>query len=221
MGDSPRLLDLFCGAGGAAMGYRRAGFEVVGVDINPQPHYPFEFVLCDWRNALTHEWESIERETGGAFDAIHASPPCQRYSTMSRDSEQHPDLYAPTREALLAAGLPFVIENVVGAPYSHGVLLCGSMFDLKVRRHRNFETSWLVWQPECRHGSERPYTITGDGGGCDRPHSRKPAARDFWRYLDMPWMEGKPPCGVAQATPPAYTEWIGKQLLAALEAGDG
>ncbi len=213
----PRLLDLFCGAGGAAMGYHRAGFEVVGVDVAPQPHYPFQFVLCDWRNALTHEREWIERETGGTFDAIHASPPCQAYSTMSRDRAQHPDLYAPTREALLATGLPFVIENVVGAPYSHGVLLCGSMFGMKIRRHRNFETSWLVLQPECRHGAERPYTITGHGGECDRPHSLKPAARDFWRYLDMPWMEGRPPHGVAQAIPPAYTEWIGQRLLEVLE----
>ena len=203
----PRLLDLFCGAGGAAMGYSRAGFEVVGVDLHPQPHYPFEF---DQADAMAYPLEG--------FDAIHASPPCQRYSTMTASPLEHPDLYAPTRAVLVASGLPFVIENVIGAPYSHGVVLCGSMFGLKVRRHRNFETSWLVWQPECQHGSERPYTITGDRGACDTPHSLKPAARDFWRYLDMPWMEGKPPYGVAQAIPPAYTEWIGERLLADLEA---
>ena len=197
-----RLLDLFCGAGGAAMGYHRAGFEVVGVDLHPQPHYPFEFHQAD---ALTFPLQG--------FDAIHASPPCQRYSTMTRHAKEHPDLYADVRDVLAAAGVPYVIENVIGAPYSHGVLLCGSMFGMKIRRHRNFETSWLVLQPECRHGAERPYTIAGHGGGCDRPHSLKPAARDFWRYLDMPWMEGKPPYGVAQAIPPAYTEWIGQQLM--------
>ena len=197
-----RLLDLFCGAGGAAMGYHRAGFEVVGVDLHPQPHYPFEFHQAD---ALTFPLQG--------FDAIHASPPCQRYSTMTRHAKEHPDLYADVRDVLAAAGVPYVIENVIGAPYSHGVLLCGSMFGMKIRRHRNFETIWLVLQPECRHGAERPYTIAGHGGGCDRPHSLKPAARDFWRYLDMPWMEGKPPYGVAQAIPPAYTEWIGQQLM--------
>ena len=216
-----RLLDLFCGAGGAAMGYLRAGFEVVGVDINPQPDYPCDVVEANLSDLRVEDgWLSF----GGIylrlsrFDAIHASPPCQRYSTMTASPLEHPDLYAPTRAVLVASGLPFVIENVIGAPYSHGVVLCGSMFGLKVRRHRNFETSWLVWQPECQHGSERPYTITGDGGACDRPHSLKPAARDFWRYLDMPWMEGKPPYGVAQAIPPAYTEWIGERLLADLEA---
>ena len=216
-----RLLDLFCGAGGAAMGYHRAGFEVVGVDVAPQPHYPFQFVRCDWRNALTYEREWIERMTGGPFDAIHASPPCQRYSTMTLNPLEHPDLYAPVRDALVGLGLPYVIENVIGAPYSHGVVLCGSMFGLKIRRHRNFETSWLILQPECRHGTERPYTITGHGGGGDRPHSLKPDPRDFWRYLDMPWMDGQPSYGVAQAIPPAYTEWIGHQIGAALGGEDG
>ena len=114
----PRLLDLFSGAGGAAMGYHRAGFEVVGVDIKPQPHYPFEFHQAD---ALTFPLDG--------FDAIHASPPCQAYSTMTRKPSDHPDLYAPTRSRLVATGLPYVIENVIGAPYTHGFVLCGSMFE--------------------------------------------------------------------------------------------
>ena len=112
-----RLLDLFCGAGGASEGYRRAGFDVVGVDLAPQPRYPFPFVLADWRDGLariTGEWKR-----GGVAYAIHASPPCQRYSSMTKKwgrSKNHPDLVATVREALLATGVPFVIENVPGAP---------------------------------------------------------------------------------------------------------
>jgi DNA (cytosine-5)-methyltransferase 1 len=116
----------------------------------------------------------------------------------------------------VALGLPYVIENVVGAPYRSGVLLCGSMFGMKVRRHRNFETSFLVMRPQCDHKSQgRPYTITGHGGGCESKHSLKPAPRDFWRYLDMPWAT---PHGVTQAIPPAYTEWLGERLMAEVRA---
>lgn len=210
----PRLLDLFCGAGGAGMGYSRAGFEVVGVDINPQPHYPFEFHQAD---ALTYPLEG--------FDAIHASPPCQRYSAGSAAagrSRTHPDYYEPIRDRLIRTGLPFVVENVLGAPYSHGFVLCGSMFDMRIRRHRNFETSWLVLMPfYCDHGGDRPITITGngahfeDGGGIrDYSHSRH-ASRSLWpELMGMPWAEGHE---IAEAIPPAYTEWIGRQLLAVIE----
>ena len=127
------------------MGYHRAGFDVVGVDLVPQPNYPFEFVQAD---AMTYPLDG--------FDAIHASPPCQRYSTMSLRPEDHPDLYAPTRARLIEAGVPYVIENVIGAPYHHGIILCGSMFEPDrqagwVQRHRNFETSWFMFQPACDH----------------------------------------------------------------------
>ena len=118
------------------MGYQRAGFdEIVGVDNQLQSRYPFLFVQAD---ALEYV-----AEHGSEFDAIHASPPCQKYSRLTRNKAKHPDLYDPTRELLLASGRPWIIENVIGAPYGYGFVLCGSMFDLPVRRHRNFETSWL------------------------------------------------------------------------------
>jgi DNA (cytosine-5)-methyltransferase 1 len=137
----PRILDLFCGAGGASAGYARAGFDVVGVDLNPQPRYPFEFHQAD---ALTFPLDG--------FDAIHASPPCQAYSTMRRGlwkDREHPDLIAPIRDRLIGADVPYVIENVEGARrlLVNPVLLCGTMFGLgtkegnQLRRHRYFECS--------------------------------------------------------------------------------
>ena len=129
----PRLLDLFCKAGGGAMGYVRAGFEVIGVDIKPQPHYPFEFHQGD---AMTYPLEG--------FDAYHASPPCQRYSRTKslHPGCKYPDLLAQTRNLLIATGKPWVIENVVGAPFQHWIMLCGMMFGLRTYRHRRFETSF-------------------------------------------------------------------------------
>lgn len=120
----PVLLDLYCKAGGAAMGYHRAGFRVVGVDIEPQPHYPFEFHQAD---ALTFPLDG--------FDAYHASPPCQRYSMITKLHgraivESHPDLIDPTRYRLKSSGKPYIIENVPQAPLKDAVTLCGSMFNL-------------------------------------------------------------------------------------------
>jgi len=199
----PRLLDLFCGAGGAAMGYHRAGFEVVGVDHRPMPRYPFKF----------HQVDALEygAEHGHEFDAIHASPPCQAYSVMSRNRNEHPQLYAQTRNILQKIDHPYVIENVIGAPYAHGVVLCGSMFGLVVRRHRNFETSWLILSGlVCDHAKQgRPITVTGNSGGEPRKHSWKGVRREWPLYMQMPWAT---PMEVTQAIPPAYTEWIGTQL---------
>lgn len=212
---TPRLLDLFCGAGGAGMGYHRAGFEVVGVDLNPQPDYPFHFIQGDALVAL--------RDTGWleTFDAVHASPPCHDHSSISGASDGSGWLLEATVERLEALGLPWVCENVVGPDVTMAgwwFVLCGSSFGMKVRRHRRFGSSLLMLPPACRHKEQgRPYTITGHGGGCESKHSLKPKASDFWRFMDMPWMEGKPPYGVAQAIPPAYTEWIGRQLLQAVE----
>ena len=200
-----RLLDLFCGAGGAGMGYHRAGFdEIVGVDIAPQKNYPFEFVQGD---ALEYV-----AEHGGEFDAIHASPPCQRYSVVSRNDKEYPDLYGPTRDLLLSSGVPWVIENVIGAPYESGIVLCGSMFNLVVRRHRNFETSWLhLMGLRCDHATQgRPITITGHGGGIPRRHSDKGIYAEWPQYMGMPWAIPKE---CTQAIPPAYTEYIGRALL--------
>ena len=126
-----RILDLFCGAGGAGAGYARAGFEVIGVDVRPQPCYPFEFIRCDAIEFLQLDG------LAGAFDAIHASPPCQRFTslrTMTNHRPDHPDLIEPVRYLLERVGLPWVIENVPGSPMTHSVLLCGSMFGLGSRR---------------------------------------------------------------------------------------
>lgn len=209
MSGRPRMLDLFCGAGGAAAGYHRAGFDVVGVDIAPQPHYPFQF----WRgDALGFMWE-----TGIKFDAIHASPPCQAYSTLNaRQNKTYPDTYKRVRDALETTGLPWVIENVIGAPYRSGVVLCGSMFGLKVRRHRNFESSLVLYPPgPCEHKRQgRPLGVYGDGGGGQMTRGFKAHKKDWADLMGMPWATPKE---IGQAVPPVYTEWVGSQLLAALE----
>jgi DNA (cytosine-5)-methyltransferase 1 len=205
-----RLLDLFCGAGGAAMGYHQAGFdEIVGVDINPQPRYPFEFVQAD---ALEYV-----AEHGHEYDAIHASPPCQRYSVVTPNPTKHPDLYDPTRALLLSSGVPWVIENVIGAPYGYGFVLCGSMFNLVVRRHRNFETSWLhLMGLRCDHAKQgKAITVAGhasrkDGGESPSRHSWKGFYHLWPQYMEMPWATPQE-CG--QAVPPAYTEYIGCTLI--------
>ena len=212
--DKPRLLDLFCGAGGAAAGYHRAGFTVVGVDIKPQPHYPFEF----------HQWDALAVEIAPwnfGFDAIHASPPCQAYSTITPDHSAHPDLVGPTRELLQATGLPWVMENVMGAPLVPMVTLCGSMFGLRVRRHRQFESNVLLLQPTCQHRQQgQVLGVYGDGGAGYFPSPNrgggiKAHQRDFATLMGMPWAT---PQEIVQAIPPAYTEYIGGQLLALVAA---
>jgi DNA (cytosine-5)-methyltransferase 1 len=205
----PRLLDLFCGAGGAAMGYHRAGFgEIVGVDIKPQPRYPFEFVQAD---ALEYVLEY-----GHEFDAIHASPPCQ-FATMATrqwraDGREYPDLLEQTRRGLEAIGRPFVIENVPGAPLINPTILNGGMFRLKVRRTRLFETSFdmplVLRPPEARAKFKmgRPVvegdTITPVGHFSNVSYAQQ--------EMDIDWM-GQ--ADLAQAIPPAYTEYIGHALI--------
>lgn len=209
-----RLLDLFCGAGGAAVGYHRAGFDVVGVDIEPQPHYPFEFEQAD----AIHWCESIgPAMLAEMFDAIHASPPCQLYSEMHGSSG--PDLIGPTRELLEATGLPYVIENVEGAPLRDPIRLCGSMFDLDVERHRLFETNWAfgghhwpcrhkIWAPRYdvydhgKHYKAKTVPVYGTGGG--------KAAEHWGAAMGIDWMTRSE---LAEAIPPAYTEFIGHALL--------
>jgi len=211
------LLDLFCGAGGAGEGYQRAGFDVTGVDIKPMLNNPHRFIRGD---AL----EYLEAH-GHEYDAIHASPPCQRYSTATREAEKHPDLYVKTRDILSGFDAPWVIENVIGAPYSHGVKLCGTMFGLDedgewIQRHRNFETSWLMFQPECNHlKTQRAITITGHcfltvTKDCAR-HSRQGSFDLCQRLMGIDWMSRKE---LVQAIPPAYTEFIGRDLMRILKA---
>jgi DNA (cytosine-5)-methyltransferase 1 len=211
---APRLLDLFCGAGGAAMGYHRAGFEVVGVDVVDQPHYPFTFFQ---RDAL--DYLSLPPAHIGSFDAIHASPPCQAFSvaTLHRGRRQqatHPDLIAPTRDLLEASGLPYVIENVAGAPIRHDLILCGEMFGLRVHRHRYFETGgWFAMN--------QPHGAHNLGGALHNCHIEDGYARqvvgnyadheDASQAMDIDWMTRHE---LAEAIPPAYTQFIGEQLLA-------
>jgi DNA (cytosine-5)-methyltransferase 1 len=221
-----RLLDLFCCAGGAGVGYARAGFEVVGVDIVPRPNYPYKFIQAD---AMTLDPELI-----ATFDAIHASPPCQSYSDLAKrngNGHEWPRLIEPVREMLRASGLPYIIENVEGSPLLNPVILCGTMFPgLRVLRHRLFEANFpIAAPPHKRHpkvhtfdkrkshfGKTNEWTdfvqVTG-GGNCSLA-----AARDA---MGIDWMtKGE----INEAIPPAYTELIGRQLLAhmrvsRLEAG--
>jgi DNA (cytosine-5)-methyltransferase 1 len=216
----PRLLDLFCGAGGAAMGYVRAGFEVVGVDVAGQPRYPFDFIKGDALWFLRTRGVTSPGHWGGSgFDAIHASPPCQAYTKARKlQGNDHADLIEPVRELLEATGLPYVIENVKGAPLVDPVMLEGQMFDgLNVHRPRLFETNWhlevpaLIPPPPRQTKMGRP-PIEGEAMQVVGHFSDVPAGR---KAMGIDWMmQGE----LAQAIPPAYTEFIGRQLLAQLES---
>ncbi|MEO3922671.1 DNA cytosine methyltransferase [Micromonosporaceae bacterium B7E4] len=201
----PRLLDLFCCAGGASRGYADAGFEVVGVDINPQPRYPYEFHQAD---ALTFPLDG--------FDAVHASPPCKRFTRLSalHARHRHPDLLTPTRERLLRSGLPWVIENVPGSPMRADLVLCGEMFGLGVRRHRWFETSPSLFSmlPPCRH-DRRVVSVHGMPGGRSTRDGVLPTFADWKAAMGIDWMSVRE---LSQAIPPAYTRFIGEQLMAHL-----
>jgi DNA (cytosine-5)-methyltransferase 1 len=214
------LLDLFCGAGGAAVGYDRAGFEVIGVDVEPQPDYPFEFVQDD---ALGILQRLVDR---CSFlippDVIHASPPCQHHTTLAKgcngNQADHPDLIGRTRALLRRTGLPYVIENVVTAPLLSPIMLCGEMFGLGVLRHRLFESNSLLVSPPhrahrgkvaaWRHGEQfdGPYqAVYGTGAG---------TLAEWGEAMGIDWMTTRH--SMVEAIPPAYTELIGGQLLGAL-----
>ncbi|MFD8677151.1 SAM-dependent methyltransferase [Streptomyces seoulensis] len=207
-----RVLDVYCCQGGAAWGYGLAGFDVTGVDLAPQPRYPFAFVQAD----------AIEyiREYGAEFDFIHASPPCQRYSVAQRiQHRDHPDLIAATRTALESTGRPWVIENVEEAApeLRDPITLCAAVFGMRTYRHRLFETGGGFTFTPPRH---RPHTAPLTKMG--RPR----AAGHFAHYvgnfsgvqearddLGVPWMNRD---GIRECIPPAYTQWIGTALLASL-----
>ncbi len=202
----PILLDLFSGGGGAAMGYFLAGFRVIGVDVVFQPHYPFEFHQAD---ALTYPLEG--------FDVIHASPPCQAFTAArTLKGNYHPDLLSPIRQRLVASNSRWVIENVPGAPMRGGIVLCGSQFGLGVRRHRWFEIdpplACLV--PSCNH-SKPTICVVGHGG-----NSRIDSGINKWsadegrKAMGINWMSRDE---LSQAIPPAYTEFIGRQLMKAIK----
>lgn len=206
----PLLLDLFCCQGGAAKGYADAGFEIVGVDKDPQPRYPYTFVQAD---AVEYAWENAHR-----FDFIHASPPCQKYTVTQviHGNQDHPDLIDPTREALELSRRPYVIENVYGARKEmiDPEILCGQMFGLHTYRHRLFETGGgfefdtpdhpAHTQPVVQLGRPvehgRFYHAVGNFSGVG-------IVREDWK---VPWMSRD---GIREAIPPAYTEYIGRKFL--------
>jgi DNA (cytosine-5)-methyltransferase 1 len=215
----PRLLELFCGAGGAAMGYHRAGFDVVGVDHVDQPNYPFEF-FCD--DAL--EWAE-HRVTTASFDAIHASPPCQAFTAYKRRGdgvgEGYPDLIEETRRLLRQTGLPYIIENVYGAPLENPIQLCGTGFGLDVQRHRLFETNFPLMGVPCSHGRNAARFQQAT----NRANKRRTVEVGVWRIplseqqraMGIDWMALEE---LTQAIPPAYTEHIGGFLMGHLRAQD-
>lgn len=220
----PRLLDLFSGAGGCAVGYHRAGFDVVGVDIKPQPRYPFEFIQGD---AL----EVLEGLIGNCrFDAIHASPPCQAYSVANNihGRTDHPELIAATRELLKEVGLPYVIENVEGArAHMHNpVTVCGRALGLGVKRHRLFECSFPVMVHPCPHGHPGDWVsvfghtvlsrghVVGKAKGGGNTIKRRHLGTDRGREaMNIPWMTRDE---LSEAVPPDYTEHIGHYLMSAV-----
>lgn len=202
------------------MGYFRAGFtEIVGVDLIPQPRYPFDFVQADALNP------GIDLST---FDAIHASPPCQRYSWLTRingTQDNHPDLIAPTREMLKSSNLPYVIENVPNSPLYDHFMLCGSMFSaLNVWRHRWFEHSGFmveVFDRCSHHRVPYPIDVTGTGGPCSVRttaggglHRKPKNMAEANAAMGIDWLVRRE---LVQSIPPPYTEWIGKQILESLK----
>ena len=229
----PRLLDLFCGAGGCSVGYVRAGFEVVGIDSSPQRRYPFPFcegdaielLDCLLRGGYFRPHGSDRAMWLSDFDAIHASPPCQRYSVSSAihgSAGRHADLVEPVRNRLSQTGKPWVIENVYGAPLHRPIRLCGLMFGLQVIRHRLFEASHVLLVPEHKQHPKhlRTGTLTKKRGGRGNGYSTGEhglvcvAGNNFVREagaraMGIDWMNRKE---LAQAIPPAYTEFIGRQL---------
>jgi DNA (cytosine-5)-methyltransferase 1 len=213
-----RLLDLFCGAGGASRGYADAGFEVVGIDIQPQPNYPFEFIHDDAVGFLMEY-------RGEGFDIIHASPPCQAHSTVSgrakKNGKTFPNLIPLTRTWLEATERPYVIENVVGAPLINPIRLCGSSFGLDIRRHRLFESNIPLMALPCDHSWQTPRfqsldakmakrgqlaTVVGVHGNCNY-------AGEFpirCQAMGINWMTN---AELVESIPPAYTRFIGEQLI--------
>lgn len=246
----PKLLDLFSGAGGCARGYQQAGFYVVGIDHKAQPRYAGdEFYEADALAVLDfllagNEWQGYVLAD---FDAIHASPPCQAHSTIGKQVRgrhkniEHADHIDVTRAGLIASGLPYVMENVPGAPMTNAVTLCGSSFGLNVRRHRLFESNVPIMVPSCAHHWQTPRfrsldkrrgdksVVSVHGGGQHdglstglasvvgvhghHNYSGERALREWAMGID--WMS---PYELTQAIPPAYTEYIGGFLLAEIDA---
>lgn len=211
--DRPWLLDLFCGAGGAAYGYHQAGFNLCGIDINRQPNYPYKFIQAD-----VMEFCANPKFPWHKFSAVHASPPCQSYTRKSANWGRerthyidHPDLLEPTRAILQATGLPYVIENVEGSPILESLMLCGTMFGLPLIKHRYFEMNFLCLPASvCDHSNVyNPWS--GEGRSAEKMREA----------MGTPWIPisggASRKAGVTgdlfNAIPPAYTKFIGTQLM--------
>ena len=228
----PRCADLFCGAGGAAMGLHRAGFEVVGFDIKPQPNYPFEF----------HQQDALTVDLTG-FDVVWASPPCQAHTSLKTmpNAKHHDNLIPATREKLLRWAGVWIIENVNGAPLlPPAVMLCGTMFglgvkDAELRRHRFFESSVFLLTLDCHHSKEVTCGVYGGGGIRKDRKTNRPRTVGVWGNaggksirdgcqqfsteerkiaMGIDWMTGKE---LSQAIPPAYSEFLGRQIIKLLK----
>lgn len=227
---APKALDLFCCAGGAGVGYQRAGFDIYAVDLSAQPNNPFPFhqgdalevlrvLLAGGFIAFTHRDGTVERLRLSDFAVIHASPPCQGYTALKAvHGNEWPLLIEPVRELLEQTGLPYIIENVQGAPVRRDLTLCGEMFGLRVLRHRFFELGgWEAVKPAhiphrgrvagWRHGKfyDGPYfAVYGNGGG-------KGSVEQWQDALGIDWTSDRHE--LAEAIPPAYTQFIGGQLI--------
>ena len=210
----PVLLDLFAGAGGAAVGYHWAGWRVIGVDNVWHRDYPFRLTVADVRTVM--DWD-LSR-----FDAIHASPPCQRWALGTADPSRHPDLVTPIRKLLRHWRVPYVIENVPRAPLRDPIQLCGSAFGLRVWRHRRFESNVPLHGKACRHNGRRPVGVYGSHpetrrytrawDGTERG-VRARSIESAQSAMGIDWMTQWE--DLAEAIPPLYTEWIGRQLMKA------
>lgn len=206
----PLLLDGFCKAGGAGVGYHRAGFEVVGIDIEPQSRCPFRFVRGDF-------FEHVEKY-GYLYDFIHASPHCQPYSRLKAlTTKSYPMEIGRVREALRAAGVPYIIENVADAlgHMQHPIMLCGTMFGGLYYRHRLFESNVLLWQPEHPRHIERVRTSHKSTGTFAGAYGNFTGVERARQAFGVPWMTRDE---IAQHVPPVYTEYVGTQMMWHLEA---
>ena len=216
----PKLLDLFCKQGGCSMGYHRVGFEVTGVDIDPQPNYPFQFQQADALDFLAKH--------GSEFDVIHASPPCQSYSAATAEYRKkgkvYVDMVADTRAALDALGKPWIMENVPRSPVRRDIELCGVHFGLRVIRWRWFEVGGGLfimnpYPPQIIKGMVKKgmaVSVVGKGSykhtrGDAHPVFDQGSIKKTWQYaMGIDWMDCE---GLREAIPPAYTEWLGSRIL--------